>query len=123
MEKNQIAKTVFLRDAQVVNFTYHLVRSVSPLIEIGVPVFLVDDHLNKLVIFQNFWDDKADFWHRLLTEPVFAQKFQDIRLSKVAFACAINPLEVHDWAAVFVFIDEVLFRCNKFLFIRNQAEE
>jgi len=86
-------------------------------------MFLVDDHLNKLVIFQNFWDDKADFWHRLLTEPVFAQKFQDIRLSKVAFACTINPLEVHDWAAVFVVIDEVSFRCNKFLFIRNQAEE
>jgi len=86
-------------------------------------VFLVDDQLNKLAVLQNLGDGKADFWYGPLTEPVFAQKFQDILLGDVALACAINPLEVHYWAAVFVAIDEVPFRFNKFLFIRNQAEQ
>jgi len=41
----------------------------------------------------------------------------------VAFASAVNPLEVDDWAAVFVVFDEVFFCCDEFFFTCNEAEE
>lgn len=72
MDEDQIAKTVFLRDTKVVYFTYHLVGSVTPLIEISVPMFLVNDHLHELVVLHKLGNGKTDFKNHLLTEPVFA---------------------------------------------------
>lgn len=72
MEKDKIAKTVFLRDTQVVYFTYHLVGSVTPLIEISVPMFLVNNHLHELVVLHKLGNGKTDFKNNLLIEPVFA---------------------------------------------------
>ena len=72
MEKDKIAKTVFLRDTQVVYFTYHLVGSVTPLIEISVPMFLVNNNLHELVVLHKLGNGKTDFKNNLLIEPVFA---------------------------------------------------